>query len=457
MTDKKPCHCEEPHRQCVGATWQPHRFINYATRLLRCAVPTLLPLAMTGWFILSTLTSFAQSPYDNNTFNPAIKSVEFYNTAKQASFPAINLGTKDQVLLAFDDLRGGNRTYNYTIEHCDENWNSSNISTAEYLTGFTDERIMDYTYSSGTNQKYTHYELKLPNESIAPKISGNYILKVYENGDQSKLILTRKMYVVGAKLSMIADIVPSTNARQTNQKVNFQLNPGNLQIQNPNSDLRVFIMQNARSETGQFTSQPTSIRGSQLVYDDINLNDFPGRNEFRHFDTRSLKLNSDRISHIYHDSTYTVVLLGDPVRNAPNYSFLYDNDGSFFILNQDGTDSKRDADYTHVYFSLAANKTPSEGTAYIIGKFNNYKIDDRSKLEFESVKGRYMTDLFLKQGVYDYQYVWVDRKTQKPDDILLEGTYFETENDYQVLVYYRPATARWTELVGYRLLNNAKK
>ena len=409
--------------------------------------------------LLLTSTSFAQSPYTDNVFIPAIKSVEFYNTSKQASFPAINLGTKEQVLLAFDDVRAGNRTYNYTIEHCDENWNSSNLSTAEYLQGFTDDRIMDYMYSSGTVQKYTHYELKLPNSSISPKISGNYILKVYEDGDPSKMILTRKLYVVGTKISIAADINPSAGiaTRQTNQKINFQINYGSLQVQNPSTDLRIFIMQNARSETGQFTLQPTYIRGSQLVYNDLSINDFPGRNEFRHFDTRTLKLNSDRISHIYHDTAYTVVLLGDPVRNAPNYSFQYDNDGNFFILNQDGVDPKRDADYTHVYFSLAANKTPDEGTAYIIGKFNDYKIDDRSKMDFESIKGRYMTGLFLKQGVYDYQYVWVDKKTNTPDDILLEGTHFETENNYQVLVYYRPASARWTELVSYRLLNNTKK
>jgi len=406
--------------------------------------------------LLFVLKSFAQAPYDDNVFNSAIKSVEFYNTAKQASFPSVNLGTKDQVLLAFDDLRGGNRNYNYTIEHCDENWNSSNISTAEYLTGFTDDRILNFTYSSATNQKYTHYEIKLPNENIAPKISGNYILKVYED-DVSKPILTRKLYVVGSRLSLIANIVPSTNARETNQKINFQISYGNLQVQNPATDIKVLVMQNARPETGVFTSQPTYIRGNQLIYEDLAINDFPGGNEFRHFDTRSLKLNSDRVSHIYHDSTYTVVLLGDPVRNTPNYSFNYDNNGSFFILNSDGSDPKRDADYTHVYFSLAANKTPGEGSAYIVGKFNDYKLDNRSKLEFESVKGRFMTDLYLKQGVYDYQYVWVDRKTDKPDDTLFEGSYFETENDYQVLVYYHPFSARWTELVGYRLLNNSSK
>jgi len=214
-----------------------------------------------------TLNASAQTPYENNVFNPAIKSVEFYNTAKQASFPIINLGSKEQVLLAFDDLRGSSRNFYYTIEHCDENWHSSNISSNEYLQGYTDDRILDYTYSSGTIQKYTHYEVKLPNDNVAPKISGNYVLKVYEDADQSKMILTRRLFVVGTKVSLSADIVPSGNlsTRQTNQKVNFQIQYGNLQVQNPSNDLKVFIMQNARWETGLWTTQPAYIRGSQLI------------------------------------------------------------------------------------------------------------------------------------------------------------------------------------------------
>lgn len=411
------------------------------------------------WLILFlvSVNCFGQTAYDNNVFNPAIKSVEFYNTAKVASFPVIALNSKDQVLLGFDDLRGGSKNYYYTIEHCDSKWNSSNLSATEYLQGFAEDQITDYSYSTNTKQKYTHYEIKLPNANITPKIAGNYILKVYESGNQANPILTRKLYIVGAKGSLAGEIAPTNNPayRQTNQKINFQLDLGGLFVQNPNNDVRVLVMQNGRSETGQWTTQPASIRGSQLVYNDVYTNDFAGRNEFRHFDTRTLKLNSDRIAQIYRDTSYTVMLLGDPSRNLPNYSFLYDNDGSFFILNQDGYDAKRDGDYAHIYFSLAANKTPQDGDVYVVGRFNDFKIDARSKLDYEPTKGRFYTDLFLKQGVYDYQYVWVGHD-KKPDDILLEGNHFETENEYQVLVYYRPASARWEELIGYRLLNNKK-
>jgi hypothetical protein len=406
-----------------------------------------------------TFKGFAQQPYADSVFNAHIKTIEFYNTKKQASFPVIALQSGEQVLLTFDDLRGGNHNYSYTLEHCNSKWLSSNLSPAEYLQGFSDDRLTDYFYSTNTIQKYTHYELKFPNDNMSPKISGNFILKVYEDGDKSKVVLTRRLYVVGNRVAVAADVVASSDPslRQTNQKVNFQVSYAGLNVQNPNNDIGVLLMQNARNETGVWNTTPTYIRGSQLVFNDVSINDFPGRNEFRRFDTRSLKLNSERVGHIYRDTAYTVTLLGDPLRNQEGYSFQYDNDGSFFILNQEGYEPRRDADYAHIYFSLAANKTDKDGAAYVVGKFNDYKIDENSKMDFDPIKGRFFTNLFLKQGVYDYEYVWVDHSTGKPDDVPIEGTHFETENDYQLLVYYRPVTARWDELVGYRLLNTVKK
>jgi hypothetical protein len=447
----------------LRGTKQSHRLASPQCIVRDCFVPRNNKLTI--WLfqvivlLLSFSNTFAQSTYDNNVYHPYIKSVEFYNTAKQPSFPLITLNSADKVLLAFDDLRGGTQDYSYTIEHCDANWNSSNLSTAEYLQNYTDDKITDYKYSTTTVQKYTHYQLKLPNENIAPKIPGNYILKVYEDGDPSKLILTRKLYVVSPKITITAEIVPSNDAstRQTNQKINFTIDYGNLRVQNPGADMRTFIMQNARSEIMQLNTEPANIRGSQLIFNDVNTNDFPGGNEFRHFDTRTLKLNSERILRISRDTSNKVVLLTDPDRDQPNYSSQYDLNGNFYILNQDGTDPRTDADYTHLLFSLDTKRQPSAGTPYIIGQFNDYMIDDHSKLNFDEVNGKYFINLFLKQGVYDYEYVWVDKATGKPNYTALEGSHFETENDYQVLVYYHPSGARWDELVGYQLLNTAKK
>lgn len=397
-------------------------------------------------------------PYQNKVYRPNIKTVELYNSVKEGSFPIINLGSGETVLLAFDDLLGGSANYYYTIEHCDADWNSSQLSPTEYLQSFTEDRITDYRYSTNTLQKYTHYQVAIPNFSIVPKLAGNYILKVYDDGDANKPVLSRRFYVVDNRAAINADITASNNNqyRQSNQKLNFTVNINGLPLQNPNTDVRILVMQNGRDDKAQKNTQPYNVSGNLLFYTDLYTNDFTGGNEFRHFDLRSLKLNSERVGRIYRDTANTVLLLGDPARDGANYSFQYDNNGAFYILNQDGTDPRYDADYAHVYFSLAANRTAAQGTAYIVGAFNDFKCDAQSRMAYDDSKGRFYTDLYLKQGVYDYEYTWLPQGDKATDDTAIEGAYFETENDYQILLYLRRPGARYEELLGYRVINTVR-
>ncbi|WP_295772907.1 DUF5103 domain-containing protein [uncultured Mucilaginibacter sp.] len=437
------------------ATWQSRRVYNQQEDCHATARNDLFFFFCA--LLLLSLPSFAQQKiqYTDHTYRSTIKSVECYNTNKQGSFPVIALRSSEQLLLAFDDLEGRSRNFYYTLEHCDAQWNTSRLSPAEYLQGFIEDRVMDYSYSSGTMQKYIHYEVKLPNQNMAPKLAGNYLLKVYEDSDQSRLIITRRIYVAGSAFGVAAELVPSNNvqARASNQKLNFQVNYGGLNVQNPYNDIRVLVMQNGRPETAQLNTRPTFVRNGQLIYNDFNSNDFAGGNEFRHFDMRTLKLNSERVARILKDTSNAVLLLGDESRNRNAYLLEYDNDGNFFIINQDGRDARTDGDYAYVYFNLL----PPNGTKdniYITGKFNNYELTDASKLTFDAQRNRYTAIIKLKQGVYDYQYTLLNPTTNKPDSTPIEGSYFETENEYQLLVYYRPPGSRWEELVGYKWVSS---
>ena len=411
--------------------------------------------------IFTNLSSRAQTAiqYTDHTYRASIKSVECYNTSKEGSFPIIPLRSNEQLRLAFDDLEGRSRNYYYTLEHCDARWNTSRLSPAEYLQGFMEDRIIDYSYSSGTIQKYIHYEVKLPNQNMAPKLAGNYLLKVYEDSDPNKIIITWRVYVTGSAAGIGTEVVPSSNVslRTSNQKINFQVNYGGLNVQNPYNDIKVVVLQNGRAETAQLNTRPTFIRGNQLIYSDFTINDFAGGNEFRHFDTRTLKLNSEHIARIFKDTANTVLLLGDESRNSNAYLFQYDINGNFVVANQDGRDARTDGDYAYVFFNLAANPALPKGDIYVIGRFNNYELSPANQMIFDAARNQYTTQTLLKQGVYDYEYVWINPTTKQVANKPLEGSYFETENDYQLLVYYRPPGSRWEELIGYKLVNTGRR
>lgn len=409
-------------------------------------------------FILQIAAAQQQFEYDNKVYSTQIKTVQCYNSQKEQSIPVITLGSTEQLLFSFDDLRGGSKNYWYTVEHCTYDWKSSGISPLDYLEGTTEDRIIDYAYSSKTLQKFTHYTLSLPNDQIKPKLSGNYLLKVYEDGDQKKPVCSQRFFIADKLVNINSQILPSNEVslRFSNQKLNVTLTY-TLTIQNPYQDIKMILMQNGDPLTAILNTKPTFVKPGSMIYNDLGSNDFPGSNEFRKFDSRSIRFKGEHVQELSTDSINTVVLFQDLNGNAPKYTQFNDDNGAFFVRNQDNIDNDTDSDYQHVLFTLNS-KTPSgNGSIYVVGRFNNYTLLEENKLRFDPARKKFYASLFLKQGVYDYQYIWRDNTTGKADNTYFEGSFFETENEYQAFVYYRKPGSRWDQLIGYNLISTVQK
>lgn len=392
---------------------------------------------------------------DNKIYIPNIKTVLCYNSAKEQSIPLIVLNSSEKISFSFDDLLAGTNNYWYTIEHYTSDWQPSRISTIDYLDGFNEDRIIDYRYSSNTSRKYTHYELTLPNTQIQPKISGNYLLKVYLNGDKNKPVISQRFYILDNQMAVTGEITNSLQVEERNakQKINFTINHS-IPIANPYQDIKAFVMQNFDQNTIQLNTKPAFIRPNQLVFNDLNTNDFWGTNEFRKFDTRSLRYKGENVKDIYRDNeSVNVMLFQDAPRNNAAFGNQVDENGNFFVRNTDGRDDRSEAEYMSVVFTLNASAPSPNGEAYVVGRFNSFNLNKENKLLYDAGRKQFYGNLMLKQGLYDYEYVWLNNDAKNAESRPFEGSFFQTENSYQIFVYYRRPGSRWDTLVGYTNLS----
>ncbi len=387
--------------------------------------------------------------YDNINYLPAIKTVQLHSLDQENALPIIELHSDDQLTLSFDDLRGDVRNYYFSIEHCDANWKPSRLSPLEYANGFNEDRITSYQTSVNTLQPYTHYRVNFPSSNVSPKLAGNYLLKVYEDADKSRLVISRRIYVVAPLMSVSPQLLPSFDVakRSKNQKLNIKVNTGGLTVNNPYQDIKILVMQNQRPDVQQWLTTPLFVNQNELTYNDNNTLDFGGGNEFRFVDLRSLRLASEHVARIDLDSTVRVELIADKNYGTATYASVFDEDGAFYVRNLDKADAATESDYAWVTFTLD-DDIQDEGTVYIVGGFNNYRYDETSKMTYHADLGKWQITLLLKQGLYDYDYTLVS-PSGEPNPTFFSGNHFETNNTYQLLVYNRRQGTFWDELVGY--------
>ena len=410
--------------------------------------------------LVCLITATAQVP--DAIYVPNVKTTQLFPSGNQMGYPIWALGSSDRLELHFDDLDGNVKSYYYTFQLCNSDWTPAILSTFDYVKGFTQQRINTYRISSVAFTRYTHYSAVVPDNSCMPSRSGNYIVKVFLNGDTSNLVFTRRLLVVDNQAGVTAQIQQPFNPElfRTWQKIPFSVNLSDrLQVMNYMQQVKVVILQNNRWDNALVNVKPTFFSGKKLDYNTETEIVMPGGKEWRWLDLRSFRLQSDRVARAnYNPHSTDIFVKPDADRSQQRFIYYHDINGAYTIETTESLNPYWETDYATVHFSFV----PPDGVPYenkdlfLIGALDNYNLDDSAKMVFNNDTRSYEKTLFLKQGYYNYNYVTIDQADPKRAAIYdyTEGNHGDTENDYLILVYYRGLAGRADELVGISHINS---
>ncbi len=374
-----------------------------------------------------------------------IKSVQLRQLEDNNFSTIVPLGTVLE--LSFDDLDADSKDYAYRIEHMTHDWKKSRLLSSQFIDGFDENTIIDVTNSFNTFQSYTHYAVRIPNVNTVITKSGNYLLSVLNDDD--KVIFTRKFVLYENAATIGVNVIRSRNAKTVNtqQTVEFTVNHPKLRINNPSQEVNVVILKNENWNEKITNIQPTFFRQNQLKYTYANKTNFWGGNEYLNFDSklirnRSLNVVKIEMKDIFHHYLY-------PYNYNPSltYRFNPDINGQFVIRTLEGNDPNTEADYAMMHFTLYADEPFVDKEVHVYGAFNNFIIDEETKLEYDFEDSSYKAAILLKQGFYNYTFATIDNYGNvNTNDV--NGTFFQTENQYTVITYFKPFGGLYDRVVG---------
>ncbi|MES2691045.1 MAG: type IX secretion system plug protein domain-containing protein [Bacteroidota bacterium] len=409
----------------------------------------------TSVFLLSLLlsfSSFCQLVYDNQEYDKNVRTVYLVKKGTDDRYPIVSLNSTQQLELSFDMLGNKNEYFQYTIVHCNAQWQPTGLNQNEYIRGLTFDNVNDFKFSTNTYVKYVHYSIALPNENIKPMIAGNYLIKIYRNFDEEDLVLTRRMMVLNSTTTITGTVKPASLAqfRYTKQEIGFSVNYKGFTMPDPFQDVNVVIMQNFRWDNAIRGLKPLFIRDNTLDYNYFDQNLFPGGNEFRFFDIRSLRQFSPNVKTKTLDSVYHAYLQFEESRGSKQYFQYIDFNGKRVIDNKDGQNPAIDGDYANITFYLL-NLSQLDQDVYVFGEFTDWRLLPEYKMWYNKNRLRYELDTQLKQGRYEYKYATPDA-TGAPDESTFEGSHSNTENEYLILIYHKHIQFKYDELVGAQII-----
>lgn len=408
-----------------------------------------------GIFCLLAVAAVQARDTSTAIFSPSFKSLQVLDPGNRLGTPVIHGGNDaSRLTFSFDELAEDSRYLRYRLVHCDSDWQPSAISDIEYANGFNEGEIDSFDLSDRTFAHYVHYSFTLPNEQLQPLLSGNYLVEVFDRDDSSATLLQAR-FMVSEDIARITTAVTSRtdadyNGRHQQLAVDVDLEGAN--VDDPFNDLRLVIVQNGRDADRHVVEKPLRTGMKSATYEHQRELIFDGGSEYRRFTIANVRypgMGVDRIDYDNAGGLYEAMLVEDEPRPSARYQFDSDQNGRYFVDEINASDPDTQADYVVTYFTL---KTPDLGQdIFIDGDMTLRRRDESSQMYYDETLGAYIKTMLLKQGMYNYQYVTADGKTAP-----VEGDHYETANEYLVLLYHCPPSARYHRLIGSGLVHSGR-
>jgi hypothetical protein len=364
-------------------------------------------------------------------------------------------GLNEPFEIQFDDLYGNEANYYYEIVHCNYDWKHSDLSKNEYLQGFDGIRIQEYTNSLNALQLYSHYRIGFPNRNTQLLVSGNYMIKILN--EDREVVFSRKLMIYENLVTVPMQIKRPRNINDVNYKQNldFTIKSPNLLFQSPLQNVKVLLLQNGKLNEAITNIKPMFTIGNDLIYKYDTETQFWGGNEFLYFENKIIRASTNFIARVdASNGVYNTHLYTNEARTNKAYTYNPDANGNFVPLNANAGNNAIEADYSWVFFTLSAPSFYEKKNIYINGMFNNYALSDEFKMDYNQEKGIYEKAIMIKQGFTNYQYVVADQNKKIDYENAIDGNFWQTENNYFAIIYYRENNQRYDRIIGKGVTNS---
>lgn len=393
---------------------------------------------------------------EDKVYSEHIQSVRLFPLGlqqdSQLDAPVVAMSDSRPLVLLFDDIAYDPEQYTVKLIHCDVDWQPSSLKDNDFSAAFNQYNVEEYSYSVDTRIPYIHYSFAIPRVTK----SGNYVVKVYRNRNEEDAVLTRRFMVYEELFTVGASIVPPTQTedRRALQQINVAVNYSKVDLMDPTTQVKVIIRQNQRWDNAKLLAKPTFLNqnAKSIRYEPFDgSSTFRAGNEFRFVDLRFIRATGVNVAEVKVEET---VIFASAVAEKPRpggvYSQYLDLNGQYMVHTNDrpGGNPEIESEYMYTTFYLEAD--PGRDIR-MLGALTGWGNSPEAKMNYDPKSGHYSTSLLLKQGWYDYQYAFPTEEGYESEQ--LEGSFFETENEYEVLVYYRALGSRYDQLVGYVYLH----